>query len=99
MQDFIISSIYFFYPSLKTSPEVAELDITSYWIYVYEWDFNGWTYSHMATPTVCGVMNLSIYPVVLESRAHSGGEAAAELCSRATRSTGGSDIGQSPRLL
>lgn len=53
----------------------------------------------MATPTVYGVMNLPIWPVVLERRAHTGGEAAAVLCSQATRSTGGSDIGQSPRLL
>lgn len=52
----------------------------------------------MATQPFGGVMNLPIWPVVLESRAQIGGEAAA-LCSRATRSTGGSDIGQSPRLL
>lgn len=46
-----------------------------------------------------GVMNLPTWPVVLESTAQTGEEAAAALCSRATRSTGGSDVGQSPRLL
>lgn len=45
----LLFSVFIFPLSLKTTPEVEALDIISYWIYVYEWDFSGWSYSHMAT--------------------------------------------------
>lgn len=47
--EILLFSVFIFPLSLKTYLEVVVLDIISYWNYVCEWDFRGWSYSHMAT--------------------------------------------------
>lgn len=95
MQNIInVSAFIFPFLSLKEPCKVEELDIIiSDGNCVREWSYS------RVTAQQSSAVTLLIHLVVLESEAHTRGGEAAALCSWAARSTGGSNIGQSPRLL